>query len=302
MVNIDQYKEMTERMKDHDESTNDSSNHGEGGSENRATLVPPGGFPTLQMLNIMEKMKENNGKESEISLTPMNLSTMLSGAGSRDLGRMFAPPPGGPSSSQIGQRQPSDGDASPPNGDDDVDVTDATGGGGGGGRERHPSADIRAQFWADLRKGNLPGSLPMPPGLSATVATPSSPPGSSAAAGSEAHPASSTTPAAGSSSPPPRSPPATPPPSDSRRSSSSPSPLQQSPDNSLPPRKRKVSQEHHVAAASAPTAKDDHLNGLHGVPVEGEHSGGDSPDSGGGGQQQQQEPQQQQPASLECKN
>ena len=41
------------------------------------------------MLNIMEKMKENErkgngGGESEISLTPMNLTTMLSNAGSRE--------------------------------------------------------------------------------------------------------------------------------------------------------------------------------------------------------------------------
>ncbi len=59
MVNIDQYKEMAERMKDLDENTNDS-HPGDGppgvpggppgGIDGRATMVPtPGGFPTLQV-------------------------------------------------------------------------------------------------------------------------------------------------------------------------------------------------------------------------------------------------------------
>ena len=90
------YQDMADRMKDFDD--NDSNSHpgsnsrdrdgGGGGLDGRATLVPPaGGIPTLNMLQMMERLRESSGKDnngggpippSEISLMPMNLSTMLS--------------------------------------------------------------------------------------------------------------------------------------------------------------------------------------------------------------------------------
>lgn len=99
MMNLEQYKDMADRMKDFDD--NDSNSHpgsnnardrdggGPGGLDGRATLVPPapGGIPTLNMLQMMERLRESTGKDnngggpippSEISLMPMNLSTMLS--------------------------------------------------------------------------------------------------------------------------------------------------------------------------------------------------------------------------------
>ena len=64
MMNLEQYKDIADRMKDFDD--NDSNSHpgsnnardrdggGGGGLDGRATLVPPapGGIPTLNMLQV----------------------------------------------------------------------------------------------------------------------------------------------------------------------------------------------------------------------------------------------------------
>ena len=189
MMNMDAYKEMAERnsQKDLDENTNDSLSQPGSDRDNnldsRATLVPPmpggAGFPGLQMLNLMEKMKEDRSKGggSEISLTPMNLSTMLSNTGARDiagLSSVFA-------QAAERERERRDSSLSPQQRreeEDDVDVDDADGNderrprpphdadGGDGeadssGRGRIPSGDIRAQFMADLKRlgGNIPAAI-----------------------------------------------------------------------------------------------------------------------------------------------
>ena len=224
MGNNMDFKDMNERMKDLDDSTNDSSQPGD--MDGRATMVPPGGFPTLQMLNIMERMKESerSGKgESEITLTPMNLTTMLSNAGSRELSRDH---PG-----NGGRRGHSDSSMSPNGGDDieDEDVVEEedhrreaeSSTSSSAGRERHPSADIRAQFMADLRR--LGGNIPTQSGA-----------GDEQAASSTTH-----------------SPPHLPqtsqisPPAAASAASGRPN------EDNLPPRKRKVSQEHRMSAASS---------------------------------------------------
>ena len=54
MVNMDQYKEMAERMKlnEMDGDTNDSHSN-DGGIDSRASLVPQSaGIPTLQVINV----------------------------------------------------------------------------------------------------------------------------------------------------------------------------------------------------------------------------------------------------------
>merc|ERR1712083_988134 len=68
---------------DERDDTNDSS-LGAPGEEPRATMVPPTSLSTY-MLNIMKGIQPDGGGvkvpgagDSEISLTPMNLSTMLS--------------------------------------------------------------------------------------------------------------------------------------------------------------------------------------------------------------------------------
>ena len=205
------------------------------------------------MLNFMEKINkesERSGKgDSEISLTPMNLSTMLSNSRSRDF------PGGGPDAHRMlmhsaggpGGRL-SDSSMSP---GEDVDIDDEEGleeeeieerrraEESSTSRERHASADIRAQFMADLRR--LGGNIPTQSG-----------------AGDE-QAATSTT-----SSPPPAPPPLMAPPISSLRSS-------QSEDNNLPPRKRKVSQEHRMAAAAA-HAQDDKPPSYNGLIIHEEKS------------------------------
>ena len=51
MMGMDSYKDISDRMKDLDDSTNESSGPGDA-SENRATMVPTTGFPALQVLFI----------------------------------------------------------------------------------------------------------------------------------------------------------------------------------------------------------------------------------------------------------
>jgi hypothetical protein len=253
MMNLDSYKDMAERMKDLE---NDDSNSHPGtpgdALDGRATLVPPGGgFPTLQMLNIMERMKENernkanavgSGLPSEISLTPMNLSTMLSRGSRADLATLV--PLSAASSSSDHRPAPGTGFHAPnnmsessmsPNGGDDIDMDDEEENNAShvseveermaAARERHPSADIRAQFMADLRRlgGNLPPpQMPhmphMPPPTTSLSLSKSSPPRSTSS----------------------------PPPSISSSSSTTKG------DESLPPRKRNVSLDPHK---QSPTEK-----------------------------------------------
>ena len=224
------------------------------------------------MLNIMEKMKESerSGKgDSEISLMPMNLSTMLNNTRSRDTGGVsglslsslqhlgshhpgLLNHPGGLGGGGLGERRPqhSDSSMSPNGGDVDmeeeegVDVDDEGGNNSSKDRARHPSAEIRAQFMADLRRlgGNIPTSSSS----------------HSRGGGAPDHPDSSV------GSPPPPAP-ATP--------SSGPTPTKQpsedtssgsanSSSSSLPPRKRKVSQEHHNLSSSSETTTEK-FNGTH---------------------------------------
>ena len=204
MMNLEQYKGMADRMKDLEES-NDSNSHpgsnsrdhsrdrdrdGGGGLDGRATLVPPapGGIPTLNMLQMMERLRESSGKDnngggpippSEISLMPMNLSTMLSKgvhaaaaahhASSRaDLATLVPLHGGGGegSADQRGERGGggmSESSMSPTGGDGDrgeIEDEDEERG-DPPPRERHRSADYRAQFFADLKR--LGGNLPPPP-------------------------------------------------------------------------------------------------------------------------------------------
>ena len=208
------------------------------------------------MMNLIEKMKGGSDRiggggkmESEISLTPMNLSTMLSSnRGSRD----FPSLPSGSVDAEVRslamlhhhQGRLSDSSLSPNGGEEDADMMDEeeedmmideskTGGGAeaessssNSSRQRHTSADIRAQFMADLKR--LGGNIPTQSGASAEEQT-----------------ATSTT-----ASPPP-------PPSSSSRIRMH----QPSEENNLPPRKRKVSQEQHsrlsVSQAEAPPGMTD---------------------------------------------
>lgn len=264
MMNMDAYKDMAERnsQKDLDENTNDSLSQPGSDRDNnldsRATLVPPmpggAGFPSLQMLNLMEKMKEDRSKGggSEISLTPMNLSTMLSNTGARDiagLSSVFA-------QAAERERERRDSSLSPQQRreeEDDVDVDDADGGNDDGarrdrddgeadssGRGRIPSGDIRAQFMADLKRlgGNIPAAI-----------IPQNFRGAAANNGSHQEEAASST-----TSPPPSSAAAatsssslSPPSSAASTTAASLNLSKKSPsEESLPPRKRKVSQEQHA--------------------------------------------------------
>ena len=167
------------------------------------------------MLQMMERLRESssgnkdNGgpmgqSPSEISLMPMNLSTMLSKgvhaaaahAGRGDLATLV-PLHGGGEGSADQQRRGGMSESSmcPGGGDGDRgEMEDDEDGHRGNGdrdrdvehppRDRHRSADIRAQFFADLKRlgGNLPPNMPPPPPTApqdapeATKASTSSPP------------------------------------------------------------------------------------------------------------------------------
>merc|ERR1712088_299273 len=83
-------------MDDRDDNSGDANYGNHGDIDGRATMVPPSGFSTLHMLNIMKEMKENDrgGKGDHggemLGLRPMNLTTMLSNAGSRDLAHVVS--------------------------------------------------------------------------------------------------------------------------------------------------------------------------------------------------------------------
>ncbi|TRY73237.1 hypothetical protein TCAL_02562 [Tigriopus californicus] len=258
MMGMDSLKDLSDsRSKDMDENTNDSSSQPGDNLDGRATMVPPGGaFPSMQMLSIMEKMKESERRgDSEISLMPMNLSTMLGSAGSRDL-RLATSlasaqhhsqsdreggAPGGNGHSRGGRGEMSESSLSP--GGDDVDIDEegdddiVESSSGNRGRDRHSSSDIRAQFMADLRRlgGNVNSSEA---NRSGSVDRHSSH-GNRSGAHPQEEAASSTT-----HSPPP-------PASSSGGEGHSPVskallPSSRSSEDNLPPRKRKVSQEQHA--------------------------------------------------------
>lgn len=116
-------------MDDRDD-TNDSS-LGTPGDDSRATMVPPTSLSTY-MLNIMKGMQpDHSGKDSEVSLTPMNLSTMLKSSQSS------------PSKSRDLEH-------------DEVDSTAGRGRHSSGHSPTTPgepnSADIKSQFLADFRR------------------------------------------------------------------------------------------------------------------------------------------------------
>ena len=219
-------------------------------------------FP-FQMLNIMKGMTPDHGGklpnvDNEVSLTPMNLSTMLSshhhGIGGPGNGKALPRLPPPPTDNSLSPRSPR-----PHQRDLDDDIVDSTEspsrGGSGlgphGGRARHSSGgsiggqneasaaaaaaaaeNIKSQLLADLRRlGGHNGPLAPPP--AAHIPT---------NGGSEQQAASSTT----------HSPPiAHAPPTD---------------ENNLPPRKRKVSQEHQLApptSHSTPRGDTSPYNGVH---------------------------------------
>ena len=269
MLNLD-YKGMADRMKDLDNNDdNSNSHHGPDGLDGRATLVPPagGGFPTLQvkpivvklqqvythvvfqMLNIMERMKENERKgeggpstsmASEISLTPMNLSTMLSRtpAGAKagpDLASLV--PIGGGGNANRQSRSSREGSVSPKDmtEEDDDEAVEGPAAAAARAAAAAAAADIRAQFMADLRR--LGGNIPVAAAAAAT----------SSEDGEKGEKQVTTT-----SSDPPR--PSSPPSASSSSSTTR-------DEESLPPRKRKVSQEHHHSLDS-----DRFINGLPAAP------------------------------------
>merc|ERR1711953_1409094 len=218
---------------DERDDTNDSS-LGTPGEEPRATMVPPTSLSTY-MLNIMKGIQPDHGGigkgpgDSEISLTPMNLSTMLSshsGNGSNKLSRPL--PPGtenslSPRSPRPHQRDLDQDSDTLVNSTDPRDRMQPAGSSEGRGEERrarhssgersHNEADIKSQFLADLRRlgGNIPNN-----GDS-----------SSHAHSSHAHQHATASSTTNSPPAPAQSAPATP-----------------TDENNLPPRKRKVSQEH----------------------------------------------------------
>jgi hypothetical protein len=49
IMGLDSYKDMADRIKDNDDNTSESSQHGDGSDGGRATLVPQAGFSTLQV-------------------------------------------------------------------------------------------------------------------------------------------------------------------------------------------------------------------------------------------------------------
>lgn len=154
------------------EDTNDSS-LGTPGEEPSATMVPPTSLSTY-MLNIMKGMQPDHGSKSgsnggvsgvdsnEISLTPMNLSKMLSShAKHHQLGHA-------PDVASLSPHSPR-----PHQRDLDDDMVDSTEPGHRGHRGRHSSgdepssSDIKSQLLADLRR--LGGNLPSAPSSSAVV-------------------------------------------------------------------------------------------------------------------------------------
>ena len=211
--------------------TNDSSEGAPGDvMEGRATMVPPTSLSTyvsqtsfipknqcfnasflFQMLNIMKGIREpDHSKDGgEISLTALNLSTMLPSSAKNSLS------PRSPRSAVHPREQHRDLEI-----DDTVDSTrgrhsSGSASGGGCNDRAESDADIKSQFLADLRRlgSHIPTQNPAGNGNSNSsepVSTTHSPP---------AAPASSvgTTPAA------------------------TPTKME---DGDLPPRKRKVSQEH----------------------------------------------------------
>ncbi len=197
--------------------------------------------------------------EGEVSLRPINLSTML---GSHHRGR--SPPSSAADQHAANNKRHSESSLSPRSPrphhrdlEDDI-VADSSGGRGG----RHPSGDgggldaaseLREQFLNDLRRIGAHAQA------AAAGATSNIPTQSSSAGNGEHQAASSTT-----TSPPPLQPRARTPNSGGESGSGSGS-LQTSPtksaDDSLPPRKRKVSQEHHHAAASK--SQRSPFNGIH---------------------------------------
>lgn len=154
--------------------TNDSSEGAPGDvMEGRATMVPPTSLSTY-MLNIMKGIREpDHSKDGEISLTALNLSTMLPSSAKNSLS------PRSPRSSHPPSSQHRDLEI-----DDTVDST---------GRHRHSSgsagadndADIKSQFLADLRR--LGSHIPTGNGNSNSsepVSTTHSPPAAPASSGS----------------------------------------------------------------------------------------------------------------------
>lgn len=156
--------------------TNDSSEGAPGDvMEGRATMVPPTSLSTY-MLNIMKGIREpDHSKDGEISLTALNLSTMLPSSAKNSLS------PRSPRSSHPPSSQHRDLEI-----DDTVDST---------GRHRHSSgsagadndADIKSQFLADLRR--LGSHIPTQTGngnsnSSEPVSTTHSPPAAPASSGS----------------------------------------------------------------------------------------------------------------------
>merc|ERR1712083_781179 len=270
---------------DERDDTNDSS-IGTPGEEPRATMVPPTSLSTY-MLNIMKGIQPDHGGvgkgpgDSEISLTPMNLSTMLSShSGGNKLSRPLPPgtenslSPRSPRPHQRDLDQDSDtlvdstdprdrmqpaGSSEPRGGQRDPErrARHSSGEGLDMPRSHSNEADIKSQFLADLRRlgGNIPGSN-----------------GDSHAHSSHAQhqhaTASSTT----------NSPPA---PAQSAQPAGTPTD-----ENNLPPRKRKVSQEHVNTTAAPPRSP---YNGIH----ESESVKKESPPS---------DPENNPPASVDCRN
>ena len=159
------------------------------------------------MLNIMKGMREpDHGKDGEISLTALNLSTMLPSSAKNSL----SPRSPRPAGLHHQQHPPSQRDLDI---DDTVDSSGrgrhSSGENGGGPASTPNEADIKSQFLADLRR--LGSHIPPTQGNgnSEPVSTTHSPPAVSAS--------SANTPTA------------------------TPTKME---DGDLPPRKRKVSQEH----------------------------------------------------------
>lgn len=197
---------MMNNMNDDLDDTNDSSGGAPGDAmDGRATMVPPSGLN--YMLDFMKMRAEHHGKTEagEVSLTPMNLTTMLSGNSAKRSSEQSLSPHSPVSRS--GQHHSSSRDLD----DEQVDSSnDRTRDRRSSGdreldRESHqPSMkDLQSQFFADLKR--LGSNIPTQ---------------SNSQNDSQATPSSTT-----------HSPPAP----------GTPSKMEE---ENLPPRKRKVSQEH----------------------------------------------------------
>merc|ERR1711899_132250 len=278
---------------DERDDTNDSS-LGTPGEEPRATMVPPTSLSTY-MLNIMKGIQPDHGGigkgpgDSEISLTPMNLSTMLSshsGSGSNKLSRPL--PPG--TDNSLSPRSPRPHQRDLEDSDTLVDSTDprdrmqpgtgsshglergsdrdrrhrhSSGGSGHGDglrdRSHHEvltsSADIKSQFLADLRRLGGGGNIPNNGDLHTAHAQ---------AASSTTH----SPPAPGQSTP-----------------AASQSAASTENENNLPPRKRKVSQEHVTPRSPYNGIHDStsssHVDSAGGTPVKNENNSADGPENNG---------------------